>query len=343
MKNDTSLFSIYAVIRSMFLPLLLAVGVLSGRLLDMKWAEHDACDLILLFIAGIVFAANISVFLAMRKMDIWCKETVEQQGDIEQFPALPPVSYNFTRYIHYRNRMLHALKREDELKKIETSKYLALQSQINPHFIYNTLDIIRGKALMGEAESVSDMLEAMGSFLRYTISNMDKLVTISDELELISQYLFLQKIHYEDSLILTVENKGDANTPQCLIPKMTLQPIVENAIRHGFPASKSECRIRIIIEPMEDNLLYIHVLNNGIGMTAEQLRKLNADIKLDNSLEEKSKHGIGLKNVAVRIRLLYGSQYGLTVYSDEQNGTEVVVRIPSLPRGQYYEKRTIES
>ncbi len=218
-----------------------------------------------------------------------------------------------------------------ELNKRQ-AQYMALQNQINPHFLYNTLESIRSEALMEGLHIVADMTEALSSFFRYTISNVENLVTIEDEIENCETYFRIQQYRFEDRLSLEVNcNPDDYDKILKLkIPKLTLQPILENSIIHGTELLLKKGIISITLEITETRLL-IQISDNGIGMNEKQLAQLNN--KIERSLEASSsqgekKGGLALTNVNNRIRLLFGDEYGIHVFSLEGSGTDVEISLP---------------
>ncbi|OCN01038.1 histidine kinase [Clostridium sp. W14A] len=223
------------------------------------------------------------------------------------------------------------------------AQYLALQNQINPHFLYNALEGIRGETLSAGLESVAKMTEALSTFFRYTISGSENLVTLEDELANIRNYYIIQRYRFGEKLNLSVEYDADHESEimsYCL-PKLTLQPIVENAIYHGIERIIGKGRLRIKIEVTARRLI-ITVSDNGIGMTEERLREINSrlgDMTLDYINPEKESHGgIAVVNVNNRIKLLFGEEYGICMYSTQNVGTDVEITLPLIQkdgRGTY--------
>lgn len=215
------------------------------------------------------------------------------------------------------------------------AQYLALQNQINPHFLYNTLEGIRGEAMMKGVDSIAEMTEALATFFRYTISKVENLVSVEDELSNIETYFSIQQYRFGERIQLKVLcDTDDRNTIySCKLPKLTLQPIVENAIIHGIERKVGNGLIQIHLQLTETRLL-IFVSDDGVGMSAEMLEKLNSQINnasLDTIRPEKDRHGgIALVNVHNRVRLLFGEEYGLVVYSTPQVGTDVELTLPAI-------------
>ncbi|MFC0216286.1 sensor histidine kinase [Paenibacillus chartarius] len=223
----------------------------------------------------------------------------------------------------------------DKNVKIETSQkeaeLYALQSQINPHFIYNTLETIGMAVEEGEREAVVDMVTLLGRMLRFSVGNQSKFVTAAEELQHVRDYLTIQQFRFEDRLRFTFEERlPAAERSKLYTPKFILQPIVENAIKHGLEARKQlEIGIRLQVAEAEDGgELVFAVCDNGPGIPEEKLAELNR--QLDGTVLKKSNAGFGLTNVHARIRLMLGKPYGLQMHSAPGKGTEVTLRIPVI-------------
>ena len=231
------------------------------------------------------------------------------------------------------SELIQLLKSEQMLNENKRqAQYLALQNQINPHFLYNTLESIRSEAMEAGMDSVVCMTEALAHFFRYTISNMENMVTLEEELDNINTYFLIQKYRFEERIGLTIEYDEEEHDllNHCLLPKLTLQPVVENSIIHGIERKMGFSTVRIVLRCTEKRLI-IQVSDDGIGMQPEALDDLNR--KLNQSLFEslhnkKKKGGIALVNVNNRIHLIFGEEYGMTVYSTLGVGTDVMIELP---------------
>jgi two-component system sensor histidine kinase YesM len=226
----------------------------------------------------------------------------------------------------------------DTKELIESSKkhaeYLALQNQINPHFLYNTLEGIRSEALIEGVDSIANMTEALATFFRYTISNVDKLVSLEDEITNVENYYKIQKFRFGEKLDFSIEFQVD-NDKEILnarIPKLTLQPIFENAIFHGVERKMGMGILTLKVIATNKRLM-ITISDNGVGIEEERLRKLNKKLRgasLEHMKEDKNKGGIALLNVNNRIKLIFGDEYGIYVYSKVGAGTDVEITIPFI-------------
>ena len=201
------------------------------------------------------------------------------------------------------------------------AKLSALQSQINPHFLYNTLECIRSEALLYDCDSIARMAKALASFFRYNIENYF----------LIQSYRFDDKFSFE---ILAAPEDREAYS--CLIPKLSLQPIVENAIFHGLETKPDKGKVTIRVEMTEKNVIII-VSDDGVGIVREELERMRDSLK--NSRKETDQegkspgergNGIALTNVSQRIKLIFGEDYGLNLYSTKGIGTDVEIILPIM-------------
>ncbi len=196
-----------------------------------------------------------------------------------------------------------------------------LQSQINPHFLYNTLESISMMATLNDDDITADMTANLGSLLRYSISNLNHQVTLGDEIAQLKKYASLQehRFHSQYSIEIDIDQKFYPSS----MPKLILQPIVENAIYHGMSSVQSGGKILVSATKVSHNTLLITVTDNGKGMSADKVKDLNGYINEENELFK----SIGMRNVNRRIQLFCGSEYGLTVQSAPEQGTTVSVRI----------------
>jgi len=216
------------------------------------------------------------------------------------------------------------------------AELLALQNQINPHFLYNTLEAIRGDALCAGLDSVANATEALATFFRYTITETGNLVTIQDELNNIENYFKIQQYRFGEKFTMNVDFADNEDVNRLLslkLPKLTLQPFIENAIFHGLESKTQGGSIHISFDLTSQNLL-ISIQDNGIGIPEDKLEEINYKVKhvslhRTNEPSEK-KGGIALLNVARRIKLLFGEDYGFYLYSISGLGTDVKIKIPII-------------
>ena len=252
------------------------------------------------------------------------------QGIYElRFPLSPEMedAINKIKTIFNTNELISATKKQ--------AQYLALQNQINPHFLYNSLEGIRGEAITAGLDNVAEMAEALGNFFRYTISGVENLVTLEDELANIENYYFIQQYRFGQRLNLRIEYdcEDKVEVLKYRLPKLTLQPIVENSIFHGIERKMGNGNVRIKIETTPNRLI-ITVSDDGLGMKEERLRELNEKLNIQSfdyvKPDGENKAGIAIINVNNRIKLLYGEKYGINIYSTINIGTDVEITLPRI-------------
>jgi two-component system sensor histidine kinase YesM len=219
-----------------------------------------------------------------------------------------------------RGKLLHA---EIEMKQAE---YAYLKSQVNPHFLYNTLDAIRGIALERQVPEINKMTKALSQIFRYSVKGND-FVTLQDELEIVSAYMHIQSIRFAGRFELKLE--VEERFLCCLLPKMILQPIIENAVYHGLEPRSRPGLLKFSAYESDDRVLSIRISDNGDGMTDGELQRLRDRlVRLDSARSSRGETGIGLSNVHNRLRFIYGDSFGLHIESVKAEGTEVELKLP---------------
>lgn len=215
------------------------------------------------------------------------------------------------------------IKEQENLKKAELR---ALQAQINPHFLYNTLDTIIWMAESKKTDQVIKIVTALSSFFRISLSKGMDWITIGEEVERIKSYLTIQKMRYRDILDFKIE--VDKDVAENTILKLILQPLVENALYHGIKNKREGGTISVRARRKGEDEILLEVEDDGIGFTPRKLAQLRAELS-DDSGEIKMESGFGVGNVNNRIRLYYGKQYGLSIESEYSTGTCVTLVIPA--------------
>ncbi|WP_042456044.1 cache domain-containing sensor histidine kinase [Neobacillus dielmonensis] len=214
---------------------------------------------------------------------------------------------------------------------IKETEFKALQAQINPHFLYNTLESINWLAKGNGQFQISKMVEALGFLLRNSISLKKPMITIGEELNIVKNYIIIQKYRFEDRLDFQIG--VDAELFRLYIPKLTLQPLVENAINYALEPMVEPCKIRIYSSIKEQTLQLI-VEDNGPGMEPAYLEKLRqGQIKTRGQ-------GVGIANINERIKLSYGEDYGIKIDSVPNQGTKVMINLP-FREEEVYVQRTV--
>lgn len=212
---------------------------------------------------------------------------------------------------------------EEEKRKAEIH---ALQMQIRPHYIYNTLASIKFTVWQNDVDKATKIIDAFISLLRNSISNTDKFVTVEQDIVNLQNYVFINQVRYGEHV--KVEYFVAPDCAQCMLPKLILQPFVENAFFHAFPENR-EGYIHIFIKKDKD-YLKINIKDNGIGINGDRIRALREN-------EEKQKEffsGIGMNNVDSRIKLMYGWDYGINIESEDGKGTVITILFPYIEETQ---------
>ncbi|PAD33043.1 two-component sensor histidine kinase [Paenibacillus sp. 7523-1] len=224
--------------------------------------------------------------------------------------------------------------------KQRQAKFLALQNQINPHMLYNTLESIRMKALVKDDEDTAGMIKILARMFRLTLGKEGRHHSIKHELEYTGNYLQLQNIRFDDMFTLSVNMPDDML--ECSIIPLVFQPIVENSINHGFAGYSQALCIKIEGSWTENGEVLIRISDNGSGMSSEKWTELNSLLEqaasnrysLENQ-DDLEENGLGLTNIAERIKLHYGDSYYIKVLSGIENGTTIEIRIPGIGKPEH--------
>lgn len=220
----------------------------------------------------------------------------------------------------------------DQIKEDEAKMHRAdlrlLQEQINPHFLYNTLDTIVWLVESDQSQEAVQMVVTLSNFFRLVLSKGKEFITVKEEEQHIRSYLEIQKVRYHD--ILEYDIQIDKVLYGYQIPKLTLQPLVENSLYHGLKYKRAKGYIHITGE-RSDGLIHLRVRDDGVGMDEEELTLLREEIQKPCSETEK---GFGLANVNERIRMYYGPQYGMSIFSEKGKGTIVELVMPATEGGK---------
>ena len=280
------------------------------------------CGIIALIVlrvySKIVNAPARSIIKAMNAFEKQA-ENFRYSGGNESVAELRIISSSFEHMAKTIQSLMERVHREEkELRKTELK---ALQAQINPHFLYNTLDSIQWMCEQGKTKDAAEMVRALARLFRISISRGRELITLREELQHAENYLIIQSYRYRSQFSYTIDASDELM--DCLCNKITIQPLIENAIYHGIDRMVDEGKIKITVKPAADasDDILITVSDNGIGMTKEQCGKILAKDRSDSG-------GIGVKNVNDRLKIYFGEKYGLSIESELDVGTTVTVRIP---------------
>ncbi len=247
------------------------------------------------------------------------------RADVDNGSEIGVLSESFNEMIDRVSRLLDQVRVEQE--SLRRAELELLQSQINPHFLYNTLDTIVWLAEAGDQARVVSMVGSLSKFFRTSLGQGKDKVTIKDELDHVRSYLEIQQVRYQDILDYSIDVPEELfNSP---VPKITLQPLVENALYHGIKNKRGKGTITITGKS-ENKCIYIYIEDNGMGMTPERLEKVSEKMN-DPGLfrtEEDKGDVFGLSNVNERIKLKFGSRYGIHIDSVYGEGTTVTLLLP---------------
>ncbi len=225
--------------------------------------------------------------------------------------------YTMTEQISF---LMERIKEEEEAKR--TAEFQVLQSQINPHFLYNTLDNLQWRAYDYNAIELSEMIEALSDFFRISLSDGKEFIPVIKEIEHVRSYLFIQQKRYEDILNFTISY--DPEVLEYVTIKLIVQPLVENALYHGIKPKLSPGTITVRVTNKEDTIQII-VQDDGVGMSPAELETLLSSLEQDSP-----GRGYGLYNIHRRIQMVYGKEYGISITSEEQIGTTAMITIPAV-------------
>ncbi len=232
--------------------------------------------------------------------------------------------------------IIDKINAEDTSRILKTEAELhALQNQINPHFLYNTLEVIRGRALSQHAKDVADMTEALATIFRYNINRPGEMAAFREEIDNVKNYMLIQNYRFGDRFLFEtqIEDIG-AGILNHLIPVLTLQPLIENAIYHGINEKIQGGKI-LLKAFLTQNEMIICVEDNGGGMDDSTLREIRKKLSAPAGSASQNKvpgrgSGIALSNVNQRIKFYYGKEYGLDVKSTLGLGTKIIINLPRM-------------
>lgn len=252
------------------------------------------------------------------KMRLVQKGNMQEYVQIEGTEEIQELSKTYNTMLQRINQYIEEkLKIQEEKRNAEIH---ALQMQINPHYMYNTLASIKWLIWQGDTAKSTAVIDAFISLLRNTISNTDEFVSVEQEIENLRNYTLINQTRYGDAV--DVEFYVSESCKECLVPKLILQPFVENAFFHAFPKGMSG-EISVFVKE-ERRYLRFDIVDDGVGMGTETLSALR------NKTTKKSEHftGIGINNVDDRIKLIYGMDYGINIVSEKEKGTTITILLP---------------
>ncbi|WP_248928155.1 cache domain-containing sensor histidine kinase [Paenibacillus hamazuiensis] len=289
--------------------------------------QNSLILLIVIALIAFLLSVLISNYMTSRLTQIMRKIRNVQEGNIAAL-SLPSSKDEFGELIENYNYMVGkiGLLLEDQFRsgqEIKSAELKALQAQINPHFLYNTLDMLNWMARKGMNDEIEQVITSLSKFYKLSLSKGDTIISVRDELLHVSSYMHIQSTRYANKILFDIQVTEEIMDYGIL--KITLQPIVENAIIHGILCKEEESGTIRITGDLDKGDIVITVSDDGAGIPPEILSKL-----FTNDLNNRTRgSGYGLRNINERIHLVYGSVYGLTFDSKLGMGTAVTVRIPA--------------
>lgn len=255
-------------------------------------------------------------------MDEVKKGNFDVISNVKGYKEIDQLKNSFNGMAHEIKNLLEDIKKKEAFKRQADLDFL--RAQINPHFLYNTLFSIKCSVELGKNQQVIYMLGAFIDLLKMSLRKDADLITLKEECETTEKYIILEQIRYGDKLSFEIEM--EENTKECMVPALILQPIVENAIFHGIEA-KDDMGILVITSKIEKGVLYISIIDDGVGMTKESIDHL---LEQCNLIEYKKSKSIGIVNVAHRIRINFGAEYGIKIDSEIGIGTTITLMLPVI-------------
>lgn len=281
--------------------------------------------LCLVTLVAVFFSRRLAALFSLKIQKVLGAMELASNGD---FSARLPVENStneftelnrgFNQMITEINTLIDTVYKAQILQR--ESEFKALQAEINPHFLYNTLDTICWQAKLSGNEDIYQTTFSLASLLRASVGNQRLFVALEEELSYVGDYIKIQKARYRDRITVRIQIPEELMKYQ--IPKLILQPVVENAFVHGLEMKRGKGEL-VISGFMKGNVILLTVQDNGAGMTREQIHHIFCHE------ENPGKHSIGLSNVQRRLKLLYGEDYGIQIQSVLDEGTKTIITIPA--------------
>lgn len=238
-------------------------------------------------------------------------------------PSGDEIGRLFTNFEYMTNELDSLMAKEYESgKQIKSAELKALQAQINPHFLYNTLDLINWEAIDHNVPQIAEVAKNLARFYRISLNRGGPIVTVEEEVSHVKAYVDIENRHFDDAIVLTTDIKEEVKQLACM--NIILQPFVENSIMHGIAEDTGleECNIHLQAYLEGEKLVFV-ITDDGFGIEEEKLEQI---LSLDLSKGD----GYGIKNINSRIKLCYGEEYGVSIESEEGQGTKVTITTPAL-------------
>lgn len=281
---------------------------------------------------ALLLAYRLSKYIVYPIIKLDDKMRLVEQGDLSVY-AVPERDDEIGALTNRFNMMLKTIctlmdREVENQKKLRLTELKALQAQIKPHFLYNTLDSIIWMIRAKDEDGAVRMIMALTKFLKIGLSSGREIITVREELNHAENYLIIQNIRYKEQFVHEVCLEEEIAS--CLIPKLVLQPLIENAIYHGMKLKHEVCHLKIWARPTEKNIV-IDIMDDGVGMTEEAAAKLHNMLRCGRELQAES---YGVASVNERIRILFGEPYGVTFESRQGEGSCFHITLPMRWEGE---------
>ena len=254
------------------------------------------------------------------------KGETDLRADTENRDEIGELGKNFNEMLDQMEDLREKESRANLL--LSQAEYKALQAQINPHFLYNTLETMSSIAEIRNCPEVSMLSQSLSNIFRYSLNMKEQLSTVAQEINHLKNYCYVMSVRMQDNIEYVYDI--DESLLKERIPRISIQPLVENALNHGLRNKRGEKKVQIRIKRQEENLV-ISVRDNGMGMNAEQI---NESLRKNEMIQTEKGSSIGLYNINARVKILYGDQYGIHIESAPGEGTCVFIVLPAEKKGR---------
>lgn len=330
--DDENKFVVYAV--SPYTNWRYAVIIPAQSILGKVYEIQDFLFMIItvtaLLVLGITYMLSSIFYKPLEKL-VFAMQQIESRNldvriDDKRRDEYRKVYNGFNKMVVELKSLIKDLTNEKILKKEAEIKLL--QAQINPHFLYNTFESIYSIAKIKKVDEISQMVSALSRFFRTSLSGGKEAIPLKDAAEMVSNYLIIQNIRFKDKIDYKINIPEEAL--ECIVPKLVLQPIVENSIYHAIEKKKGKGML-VVSAALHEDSLELTVEDDGVGIPVLELLKLRNSLESDSFEDSKN---FALKNINRQIKLKYGQNFGIEIYSVEGEGTRTMVRLPIV----YYTK-----
>lgn len=308
--------------------------ILSDLLKMRKYIAGIAAGFMILALAAAVYLTRI-VYRPVKKLTVAMKQVSEGDMDtrveVVSQDEIGLAAEEFNRMLERIEELIACLIKEEQMKK--DAELEALQYQITPHFMYNTLNSIKCYSMIRGEKELAGVIEDFVELLQICISKKGTFLTVAEEMQVLQNYIRLQEFRNGEQFETKFETDSEAE--QCLVPRLILQPLVENSILHGLDVKKGKGRLEITAR-VKENILYLTVKDNGRGMTQEQIRELLTK----KAKKTKGLTAVGVPNVRDRLELYYGERSELS-YESTEEGTTAEIYLPAIKNGEMSDEESI--